>query len=84
MIDLLLHSLGKMKRSGGISTITFNIPDNTISVVDNEDTLIVRPINYDFLSNNKKIISANRNVLGVHPTRTKLLPCECGRLKNHT
>jgi hypothetical protein len=46
LIDLLLHSLGKMKRSGGISTVTFNIPDNTISVIDNEGTLIVRPINY--------------------------------------
>ena len=45
LIDLLFHSLLNMKGQG-IRSITFDVPNDTISVADSEGTLILRPNQY--------------------------------------
>ena len=45
LTDLLFHSLMKMKEHG-ILNAHFNIPNNTITVVDPEGTLILHPNQY--------------------------------------
>lgn len=45
LIDLLFHSLLNMKGQG-IRSVTFDVPNDTISVADSEGTLILRPNQY--------------------------------------
>ena len=45
LIDLLFHSLLNMKGQG-IQSVTFDVPNDTISVTDSEGTLILRPNQY--------------------------------------
>ena len=45
LIDLLFHSLLNMKGQG-IRSVTFDVPNDTISVADSEGILILRPNQY--------------------------------------
>jgi hypothetical protein len=53
-IDVLFHYLDNMKQHGVLS-VTFNISEGTISVVDSESTLILRSNQYADYFQKKKL-----------------------------